>query len=219
LSYLLLGGHCRACKALIGWRYPIVEVMTAALFARTIVQFGLTTAALKWTVFGCLMVILVWTDAETRLLPDELTLGGIVVGLGFSLFVPLFDGPAALLAPRAGTLGVSLMNSAIAAFLLSVPFAAFAYAYTRLRGIIPPGWGDVKLLAMLGTFLGLGQGILAMMLGALGGAILGGGYILVRKKDPRTHALPLGTFLCIGGVVAAFWGPRIIQWWQRLNGY
>ena len=70
--------------------------MTAALFARTIVQFGLTTAALKWTVFGCLMVILVWTDAETRLLPDELTLGGIVVGLGFSLFVPLFDGPIAV---------------------------------------------------------------------------------------------------------------------------
>ena len=219
LSYVLLGGRCRVCKAPIGWRYPIVEAMTAALFAGTIVEFGPTTVALKWIVFGCMMVILFWTDVETRLLPDELTLGGIVVGLSFSLFVLLSDGPAALLAPRAGMIVVSLMNSAIAAFLLSVPFVAFAYAYTRLRGIIPPGWGDVKLLAMLGTFLGLAQGILAMMLGAMGGAILGGGYILVRKKDPRTYALPLGTFLCVGGVVAAFWGPRIIQWWQRLNAY
>jgi leader peptidase (prepilin peptidase)/N-methyltransferase len=218
LSYVLLAGRCRVCKAPIGWRYPIVEAMTAALFAGTIADFGLTTAALKWIVFGCMLVILFWTDAETRLLPDELTLGGIAVGLGFSLFVPLFDGPAALFAPRAGAIPVSLMNSAIAAFLLSVPFVVFSYAYTRLRGIIPPGWGDVKLLAMLGTFLGLGKGILAMMLGAIGGAILGGGYILIRKKDPRTHALPLGTFLSVGGVIAAFWGPRIIQWWQRLNG-
>jgi leader peptidase (prepilin peptidase)/N-methyltransferase len=218
LSYALLGGRCRTCKAPIGWRYPAVEAMTAALFAGAVFEFGLTIAALKWIVFGCMMVVLFWTDVETRLLPDELTLGGMAVGLGFSLFVPLSDGPAALLAPGAVTPLASLLNSAIAAFLLSVPFVAFSYGYARLRGILPPGWGDVKLLGMLGAFLGLGQGILAMMLGAVGGAILGGGYILVKKKDPRTHALPLGTFLCAGGIVAAFWGPRIIQWWWRLNG-
>lgn len=218
LSYALLGGRCRTCKAPIGWRYPVVEAATAVLFAGTVVEFGLTISALKWVVFGCLMMVLFWTDAETRILPDELTLGGAAVGLAFSLFVRSSDGPAALLMPEASAPLISIANSAIAAFLLSVPFAAFAYGYTRLRGIMPPGWGDVKLLAMLGAFLGLEQGLLAMILGSVGGTVLGGGYILVKKKDPRIHALPLGTFLCAGGVIAAFWGPRIIQWWWRLNG-
>lgn len=217
LSYVLLGGKCRVCKERIGWRYPAVEVASAALFAGTVVEFGLNVAALKWIVFACTMVVLFWTDAETRLLPDELTLGGLAAGLVFSLFVPLSGGLAALLAPHAGAPIQSLLNSGTAAFLLSVPFAVFTHGYARLRGIIPPGWGDVKLLAMLGAFLGIEQGLLAMMIGALTGAILGGGYILVKKKDPRTHALPLGTFLCAGGVVAAFWGARIIQCWWRLN--
>jgi leader peptidase (prepilin peptidase)/N-methyltransferase len=218
LSYALLGGRCSACKAPIPWRYPAVEVMTATLFAGTVAEFGLTITALKWVVFSCLMVVLFWTDAETRLLPDELTLGGMLVGFAFSLFAPLSDGLAVLLAPRAAPPLVSLLNSAIAAFLLSIPFVIFAFGYARLRGIMPPGWGDVKLLAMLGAFLGLAQGILAMLLGAVAGAILGGGYILIKKRDPRTHALPLGTFLCAGGIVAALWGPRIIQWRQGLGG-
>src|SRR6185437_5157092 len=90
LSYALLGGRCRTCKAPIGWRYPAVEAMTAALFAGTVFEFGLT-------------------------------LGGMAIGLGFSLFVPQSDGPAALLAPGAAAPVASLLNSAIAAFLLSVP--------------------------------------------------------------------------------------------------
>ena len=205
LSFLFLLGKCRNCGRPIPVRYPVVEISTAILFYAVVLKFSASVQALKWLVFVCIMVTLFWTDLETRLLPDTLTLGGIALALIFSLFVPV-AGFLSLFAPGMSLPIRSLINAAIASAILSLPFAAFASLYTRVRRITPPGQGDVKLLGTIGAFLGLGNGLLAMVAGTVAGVVLGLGYIVVRRKDPGRELLPFGTFLAAGGVASLFWG-------------
>jgi leader peptidase (prepilin peptidase)/N-methyltransferase len=216
VSYLLLRGRCRNCGSPIPIRYPAVEITTAILFYAVVLKFSATLQALKGLVFVCIMVTLFWTDLETRLLPDVLTLGGIAVGLIFSVFVPV-GGFVGLLAPGMSPAFISLMNAAIAAALLSLPFAGFAALYTRVRRITPPGQGDIKLLGTLGAFLGLGSGLFAMVVGSVAGVVLGFSYIVVRRKDPGSTLLPFGTFLAGGGVASLFWGEKILSWWLNFG--
>ena len=216
LSYLVLAGRCRTCCTRIPLRYPTVELLTAILFFGVVLEFSLTLLALKWLLFTCIMVVLMWTDLETRLLPNVLTLGGIVLALFFSLFVPT-PGYVSLFAPYLGEPISSLINSLVAAALLSLPFAAFASVYTRLRRITPPGQGDIKLLGTLGAFLGLESGLLAVAIGALSGVVLGFGYIVIKREDPNSVLLPFGTFLAAGGLIAVFWGAKILFWWKNIG--
>lgn len=216
LSYVLRRGHCRKCGNRIPIRYPIVELLTAVLFYAVVLKFSVTLAALKWMVFICVMTVLLWTDLETRLLPDVLTLGGIIAGLVFSLFVPV-EGYAGALTPGMHQSMISLANALVAATLLSVPFAVFAFLYTRFRRITPPGQGDIKLLGTLGAFLGLGNGLVAMVTGSVAGVVLGFSYIVVKRGDPKSTLLPLGTFLAAGALVAVFWGDKILARWLDMG--
>jgi len=216
LSFLLLFGRCRSCRARIPLRYPTVELMTAVLFFAVVLKFSVTIQALKWLVFACIMVVLMWTDLETRLLPDVLTLGGIAAGLVFSLCTPV-GGFAVFFDSNLSQTVASLINSAIAAALLSLPFAGFASLYTRLRRITPPGQGDIKLLGTLGAFLGLGSGVMAMLIGSVTGVVLGSGYIVVKRADPKSALLPFGTFLAFGGLISVFWGAQILSSWMNFS--
>jgi leader peptidase (prepilin peptidase) / N-methyltransferase len=216
LSFFLLRMRCRHCGARISWRYIVVELATSVLFFGVVYAFGFAGETVKWLIFGCLMLTLAFTDAETQLLPDVLTIGGMVVGLLLSLVVPLYDPFTGLLLGELPQLHLSFLNAASGALALSVPFAIFGFAYARFRKILPPGWGDVKLLAMMGSFLGTEQGLVASIVGMVSGAVIGLGYIVGTGKNPRLHTLPLGTFLCGAGILISLWGPQITAWyWNR----
>jgi leader peptidase (prepilin peptidase)/N-methyltransferase len=213
-SFVFLRARCRHCAASISWRYPFVELATAVLFYAVVREFGITPAAVKWLVVVSLLEILFWTDLETRLLPDVLTLGGLGVALVLSVVVPATGELGATLFPALPLSLQSLVSSAAGAALLSIPLWAFANGYARLRRIEPPGLGDIKLLALMGAALGAQAGLLALLIGSLAGSILGLGYILGTGRNPRTHTLPFGSFLCVAGLVVIFFGGKLVRIWM-----
>ncbi len=198
LSYILLRGHCRHCRESISARYPLVETLTALVFALVAARYGLHLAALKWLVFEAILIALCFTDLEERLLPDELTIGGAVAGVIFALFVPVSGVFSELFLPHARPIVQSLFEVVIAAILLALPVWGLAAFWGRLRGKEMMGLGDVKLLPLIGVFLGLERGVTALFIGSISGVFIGGGYILATRKKAGSYELPLGTFFCLG---------------------
>ncbi len=202
LSYILLRAKCRHCRESISLRYPLVETLTALLFALVAARYGWHLAALKWFVFEAILIALCFTDLEERLLPDELTLGGAAVGAIFALFVPVSGVFSELFLPHARPLVQSLFEVVVAALLLTLPVWGLAAFWGRLRDKQMLGLGDVKLLPLIGVFLGLERGVTALFIGSVSGVLIGGGYILVTRKKAGSYELPLGTFFCLGaGIV------------------
>ena len=201
LSYAVLRGRCRHCEKPIGIRYFLVELTTAILFVLTVSEYGATLAALKWAVFDAIMLTLFWTDFEERILPDELTIGGIFAGLIFSAFVSV-PGLSEILISGHASRSRSFADAVIGGLVLSVPIWILGWAYGRMRKREALGLGDVKLLAAMGVFLGLENGLVALLIGAVTGSVLGLAYILWKRKDAGTYELPFGSFLCFGAVIA-----------------
>ena len=214
LSYLLLRGKCRHCGAKISWRYPLVEFLTALLFFYFVATLGLTAAALKMCVFGAILIALIFSDLEKRILPDEFTKGGIVLGLVFSLFVPVPDITAQAIFWMAGSeLTGSLQSvaeSAVGAFLPAFFLWAGGWLYYKIRHREGLGFGDVKLIAMVGSFLGLRGALFTLIIGSIAGSIIGYTYITLTHKDPSTYELPFGTFLGAAALLAAIAGKQIL---------
>jgi leader peptidase (prepilin peptidase) / N-methyltransferase len=201
LSFLLLRGRCRKCGQPIGWRYPLVEIVTAALFAAVAFRYGLNAAAFKWCLFEAILVVLFCTDLEERLLLDEFTLGGSLVGLVFAFFVPV-QGSCVEMLMAAGRVRLrSLLNAVSSAAIFSLPLWGIARIYERIRQPDAMGLGDIKLLALLGIYLGFDAGLLAVVIGSLAGTVFGVVYVLVTRQNWRTTSLPFGTFLCLGGAL------------------
>jgi leader peptidase (prepilin peptidase)/N-methyltransferase len=217
LSYLLLRRRCRACGMAISPRYPAVELLTAAAFAGSLVLHGPTLEAAKVCVFSALLIALLFADLETLILPDELTLGGLVLGLLFALAVPLGDntGPALLwlagidVPPKWS----SLVDALIGAGLPTLFLWLSGWLYWKIRQKEGLGFGDVKMMAMMGAFLGLRGSLLAMIVGSVLGSVIGLAYIKFAGKDPATYHLPFGTFLAIGGLAVVFFGRPFIEWY------
>lgn len=207
VSYLRLRGRCRFCAKRIGWRYPLVELSAALLFGMTALEYGWTLVALKWCVFEALLVVLFWTDLEERILPDELTLGGTVAGLIFAIFVGVPSAFPSLLFPVLSPVMKSLVGAAMGASL-ALPLWAIGALYGWMRRREALGLGDVKLLLMLGVFLGFERGVFALLMGTVAGSVIGLVYILVTRSKASTYELPLGTFLCAGGVLV----PLATRW-------
>jgi leader peptidase (prepilin peptidase) / N-methyltransferase len=181
LSWLILRGKCRSCRQPISPRYLIIEVLTGLLFLGCYAHFGLTLATLKCVVLGYLLLGLVFTDAETKLLPDAMTLPGLVLGIGFSLVVPVNDLASrimpGLVSPairseiswRIWSLSDSLLGAAVGASFL---YGAAAI-YLRARGVEGMGFGDVKLMALIGAFLGTKLTVLTIFAASLAGSLFG----------------------------------------------
>lgn len=208
ISYMVLGGKCRHCGRKISIRYPLVELATGLLFFFLVWTLGATLEALKMCVFSGMLVALVFSDLEKRILPDELTLGGAIVGYIFACFVPVPDTVSGLL------LGVSgrsqwLAEAALGSLLPALFFYGAGWLYERVRHREGLGLGDVKLVIMVGAFLGLRGALLTLILGSVAGSILGYGYIKLTHRDPATYELPFGTFLGMAGLVIALGGFRL----------
>ena len=252
LSWIMLGGKCRKCKSRITGRYALVELITASMFVACYAHFGITLATLKCAAFGFLLIGLIFTDAETHLLPDKMTLTGLVLGLVFSLFVPVND-LASMILPgvfqfpvssdvswRLFSFADSLLGAAIGASFL---YGAGAI-YLRWRGVEGMGFGDVKLMAMIGSFLGLRLTILTILASSLAGSFFGLWTVFVvwikrtqRRKRVfhesgsaarrnawgsavvalRRHQMPFGVFLGSMGLVAFFFGQQFLRWYWRLT--
>ncbi len=187
LSWLLLRGRCRRCGARISLRYPAVELTTALLLVAVVARFGVSVPAAAAMVLGALLVTLALIDLEHFLLPDVLTLPGIVAGLLFSL-------ANALVRPLDALIG--------AAVGAALPYAVIVL-YRMVRGVEGMGLGDVKLLAMIGAFLGWQGALLTLCLGACAGALVGIALVLAGRGKADTE-LPFGTFLSAAALLVLF---------------
>lgn len=250
LSWVILRGRCRQCSGKITPRYAAVELLTGALFLLCYWHLGLTLAMLKCAVFGFLLLGLIFTDAETHLLPDKLTLTGLALGLIFSLVVPVNDLlslvlPGVVQLPVSSDLSwrvFSLADSALGAIIGASFLYGVGVIYLRWRGVEGMGFGDVKLMAMIGAFVGLRLTILTMLAGSIAGSFFGLWTVLAvwlkrlqRRKHVfgesgaaarrnawasaqvalRRHQMPFGVFLGSMGLMAFFFGQQFLHWYWR----
>ncbi|HZS53644.1 MAG TPA: prepilin peptidase [Bryobacteraceae bacterium] len=202
ISYSWLRGKCRKCGQRIGFRYPLVEITTAALFAIVASRYTVTAVAGKWLLWEAVLVVLFWTDLEEQILPDELTLGGSVAGIALACFLPVHGLFVDTLFPGWKPLWRSFFDIALGIAVLAIPMWLLGIAYEKVRKREGLGFGDVKLLVLMSTFLGFENTLLATTIGAVGGSVIGVTYCLAtRRKLSETH-LPFGSFLCAGaGIV------------------
>jgi leader peptidase (prepilin peptidase)/N-methyltransferase len=195
LSWLALRGTCRTCRAPISARYPLVECLTGAMFVAAFWYYGPTVLFASRVLLGCALIALFAIDLEHHLLPNAITLPGIVVGFLFS-FV---SGPGWL---------SSLIGILVGGGLLF----AVAEAYYRIRHEEGLGMGDVKMLAMVGAFLGWPATLMTLMMGSIAGSVVGMALIAARRGDMK-YALPFGTFLAMGAALSATVGPSLLTWY------
>ncbi len=202
VSYCLLRGRCRHCGARIPLRYPLVELLTGALFCVTVWKLGVTLPALKWCLFEAVMLGLTFSDLEARILPDELTLGGAAAGIALSVVVPMDWGYTRLfLAPATSARWASVAESVLGALVGSGMVWLIGWIYSAVRHKEGLGLGDVKMLALTGAFLGLHGALQTLVLASVAGSVIGLIYIRLAKKDYHTYELPLGTFLGATAIV------------------
>jgi leader peptidase (prepilin peptidase) / N-methyltransferase len=205
LSFLLLKGRCRRCRARIPWRYLAVELLTAAAFFGSFWFLGVSLAAVKFCVLGAILIALVFSDLEERILPDEFTLGGAVLGVVFAFFVHLDWGIVGFLLHNVASQSiVSAGESVFAALFCAGSLWVVGLLYQKIRHREGLGLGDVKMVAMIGAFLGLEAALLALIVASLLGALIGLCYIWFTGKDASTYELPFGSFLGIGALCVSF---------------
>ena len=194
-SWVALRGRCRTCGEPVSWMYPAVEIVTALVFAVTYLTYGLTLLSLVRVIFGCALIVLFVTDLQHKILPNVITLPGIVIGFVCSIFLP-----------------PGWVSSLIGILVGGGVLFAIAEVYYRVRGQEGLGMGDVKLLAMIGAFLGWKLVLLTLVFASFTGS-LGGGVLIASGRGSMKYALPFGTFLAVGALFAATWGDPIADWY------
>lgn len=202
VSFVLLRAKCRSCQATISWRYPLVELLTGALFSAATLWMGPTAAALKLCLFAAILIALFFSDLETLILPDEFTKGGFAAGLLIAWFVKV-PGLIGLFFPNLDTRLTSVLDAALAGLGSAFVLWSVGALYARIRNRDGLGFGDVKMVAMIGVFLGLQGVLLTLMAGSTLGAVIGILYIVITRKDAATYELPFGTFLAAAALAAA----------------
>ncbi len=217
VSYLLLRGKCRSCKTKISPIYPLVEILTALLFYACYRAFGLTSEALKWAVFSCLMIVSVFTDLRERILPNVVNFTGFALALILSLFTKPVDGTALFIARHISTLALplpvlSFLDALLGGALGSSLLWLVSEAYFRIRGREGMGLGDVKMMLMAGAFLGIKRTLLTIFAGSILGSILGIAFILARRKG-SDYELPFGSFLGMAALLVVFFGTPVVNWY------
>jgi leader peptidase (prepilin peptidase) / N-methyltransferase len=218
LTWVLLAGRCRYCNAAIPWRYPAVELLTGLLFFVGVLTLGLTGVAFRFCLFAAIQVALIFTDLEERILPDEFTLGGTVAGLILAWFVPMPISLFGLFLPTDMDLRlVSVIEAASGGLLLAGVLWSIGAMYHRIRGREGLGFGDVKMVACIGAFLGLGPALLTVVLGSVLGSVCGLAYIWLTRKDAARYELPFGSFLGIAALLIALRAGPLESWFGPLQ--
>ena len=215
LSYVLLRGRCRHCGRRISIRYPAVELLTGVLFFLFVRNLGATVAAAKMCVFSGMLVALIFSDFEKLILPDEFTIGGTVVGFAFAPFVPIPDDTAAALF---WMLDLHLhdrwlwLGNAVAGALIPALFLWLGgWIYEKVRHREGLGFGDVKLMMMVGSFLGLQLTLSTLLAGSVLGSVVSLAYIGITRKDASTYQLPFGSFLGAAALLIALMGQKLLS--------
>jgi leader peptidase (prepilin peptidase)/N-methyltransferase len=206
ISYLLLRGRCRKCGQPIAARYPAVELLTGLLFFALAVKFGLSWEFLRGLLLTGFLIVLSFIDLERQIIPDVISLPGIGAGLVSSLLVP-----GAIL-PQLRGLIPALLGGAVGALLIW----GAGWVWLKLARREGMGGGDIRLAALIGTFLGWQQTLFViLLLGPLLGILLGGGAALIRRRRVLGRQIPFGPFLAMGAMVALFAGETLLRWWLR----
>jgi len=201
VSYLILRGRCRECRATISRRYPLVEMLGGLAAVGAVCGFGLSAAALLVLAFLDALIVITFIDLDHQIIPDAISLPGIFVGFAAAL---LFGTPT--------------WRDSLAGILLGGGLLwAVAEGYARLTGREGMGVGDIKLLAMIGAFLGWRAIPVTLLIASLVGTCVGVSIMLVRGRDTKM-AIPFGPFLAAGAVCALFWGKALIHWYLGVSG-
>lgn len=196
LSYLLLRGKCRNCRAAISWRYPMVEALTGGVTLALFLKLGFSPAFFSFLIFSAALIVITFIDLDHRIIPDIISLPGIAIGfllalLGISITI------------KESLIGILAGGGAL--FVV-----AFVYeAVTKREGM---GGGDIKLLAMIGAWLGWQAILFTLFLASLSGTLIGGGAMLIQKEG-RHYAIPFGPFLAFSALAYVFFGPQLIDWY------
>ncbi len=195
ISYLYLMGKCRHCRARFSIKYPIVELITAALFTLLYIMTGLTVELPVMLLFVSILIVISFIDLEFQIIPDVLSIGGLVVGFFLSLVRTNFG----------------ILDSVYGIFLGGGILFAIAYLYQLLRKKEGMGGGDIKLLGMIGSFCGIKGVVFSLMSGSLIGTAVGVPLMFIKGKEEGTgYAIPFGPFLSLGALIFVLAGDRII---------
>jgi leader peptidase (prepilin peptidase)/N-methyltransferase len=201
LSYLFLGGKCSSCKKKISPRYPLIEAFTGLLFVAVIYAFGFSLATPVYWLFVAALVVITFIDLDHQIIPDVISLPGIPIGFACSFYIPWLSWSDSLLGILVGG-GILL---------------AIAWLYEVIAKREGMGGGDIKLLAMLGAFLGWKAILPVVFLSSLLGTLVGVPLMLLQKGDTK-FAIPFGPFLAASAIVYLFWGAALINWYFGLLG-
>jgi leader peptidase (prepilin peptidase)/N-methyltransferase len=199
VSWLLLRGRCASCGERISIIYPFVELLTGVVFAAHAAIFGLDLLLAPRLLFACGLIVLAFIDLKHRILPNPLTLGGMVVGFLFSVFLP-----------------PGWMSSLIGIVIGGGVLFAIGEIYMKVRGIEGMGMGDVKMLGMIGAFLGWQGVLVTIVIASISGAIVGM-IMLASQKGDMKYQLPFGTFLAAAALIASLYGDALIAWYLALT--
>jgi len=201
ISWLVLGGRCRSCSVRISWRYPLVELLNGLLTLALFSKFQLSPTFFVLFLFCSALVVITFIDLEHQIIPDVISLPGIAVGFACSFIVPWLGWKNSLIGIVAG--GGSLL--------------VVAYGYQLLTKKEGMGGGDIKLLAMMGAFLGWRSIPFIIFTSSLLGSVVGISVIMARKRDAQVP-IPFGPFLALGAVLFIFFGRQLIGWYFGLGG-
>jgi len=200
ISFILLRGRCRSCRTPISFQYPLVEAVTALASLTLFARFGASLSYLVYFSFVASLIVVTVIDLYHQIIPDVISLPGIAVGLlsaAVNPFLSFFD---------------SFLGALLGGGTLFVIAGLYQWLFKR-EGM---GGGDVKLLAMIGAFLGWKAVVLTILLGSFAGSVIGVGIILLKGRDFK-YAIPFGPFLSLGALLSLFYGEALLQWYLGLR--
>jgi len=200
LSYLLLRGRCQSCEAHISLRYPAVELLSGLTSMLLLYHFGLSLTLAVYGLFAAALIVITFIDIDHQIIPDVISLPGIALGVIFSAL----------------GYGVPIVDSALGAALGGALLYLVAWSYHAWTGREGMGGGDIKLLAMIGAFLGWRGVLVTLILGSFSGALIGIALIVARGGDSRLP-IPFGPFLALGATCALFFGDALIRWYLQIG--
>ena len=196
LSYILLKGRCRNCGSKISIQYPVVEFLTGLIYLIIYLIYGLSVQSLVYIILSSALIIIAFIDLQEQIIPDVISLPGIVVGLILSFIVPY----------------ISFINSALGALVGGGIILIIAWVGSIIFKKEAMGGGDVKLAAMIGAFLGWRYIIISLFLGFFLGALTGI-ILIITKIKKREDAIPFGPFIALGSIITLLWGEKILLWY------
>jgi leader peptidase (prepilin peptidase)/N-methyltransferase len=202
ISFLILGGKCRKCRKSISVRYPLVEALTGGLALGFFLKMGLTFSFFAYTCFAAALVVITFIDLDHRIIPDVISLPGIVIGFLLAL-------PGVTIGFWDSLIGIAIGGGSL--YLVAVVYELI----TKREGM---GGGDVKLLAMIGAWLGWKAVLFTIFFASLTGSVIGGALMMARKKDGKL-AIPFGPFLVFGALAYVFLGEKLIRWYLSWGGF